>query len=318
MLTRLPVPGVALGALITAAPALASVPSLVDPAWLADRLDQDDVAILDVRSPIDDGNRVAFSEGHIPGAVDAGYTRHPWRAEQEDVTGQLPPVEQLEGLIEGFGVDNADTVVIVPAGTGATDFGSAARVYWTFKALGHEQVTILNGGYQGWLEAGHGTADGAVSVAPGEFNADLQTDMIVTTADVEQADDRGLQLIDARPAEFFEGDRQHPGARVAGTIPGAINLPHKDFIREEEVWRFDPASVNSAIDADTLAEGRRPVSFCNTGHWATTTWFALSEVRGIDDVGLYDGSMVAWTASESRPVDVAKRGLARILEFFGG
>lgn len=307
-----------LATLTTAAPALAETPSLIDPAWLADRLQNEDIAILDVRSPIDDGDATPFAEGHIPGAVDAGYTRHSWRSEQSGIIGKMPPVDALESLIGDFGVGNDDTVVIVPAGTGPTDFGSAARVYWTFQALGHDQVTILNGGYQAWLEADFDVVKGPETVASGDFEADLQTQMITTSADVENAEERGVQLIDARPSEYYEGNKKHPAARVAGTIPGAESVPHQSFFSNAETWRFDPERVDTALEGLSLSDGQRPVSFCNTGHWATTTWFALSEVRGIDNVGLYDGSMVEWTADESRPVAVAKQGLARILDFLGG
>lgn len=318
MAIRLTTLGVAVATALAAQAASASVPPLVDTDWLADRLQDDNLAIVDVRSPIDDGDEVAFSDGHVPGAADAGYADTAWRAERDGVIGQLPPIESLEGLIGTLGVDNADTVVVVPAGTGPTDFGSAARVYWTFKALGHDAVTILNGGYQGWVAADQPIATGQPRVEPGTFEADLQSRMLVSTSDVENADERGLQLIDARPSAFYEGERKHPAARVAGTLPSAVNLPHSSFGVDGDAWRFDPSRAEAAIEGVSLEAGRRPVSFCNTGHWATTTWFALSEVQGLDNVGLYDGSMVAWTANESRPVDVAKRGLARILEFFGG
>jgi len=318
MAIRLTTLGIAVATVLAAPLASASVPPLVDNEWLGDRLQDDSVAIIDVRSPIDNGDEIAFSDGHIPGAADGGYADTAWRAERDGVIGQLPPIESLEDLIGALGVDNADTVVVVPAGTGPTDFGSAARVYWTFKALGHDAVTILNGGYRGWVAADQPIATGQPRVEPASFEADLQSRMLVSTSDVENAEARGLQLVDARPSAFFEGERKHPAARVAGTLATAINLPHSAFGADGDVWRFDSSRVQTAIDGVSLGSNRRPVSFCNTGHWATTTWFALSEVRGIDNVGLYDGSMVAWTADESRPVEVAKRGLARILEFFGG
>ncbi|RZU98319.1 sulfurtransferase [Spiribacter vilamensis] len=310
--------GVGLLTLLGSASALAATPPLVGPDWLSDRVENSDIAVLDVRSAIDDGDKIAFADGHIPGAVDAGYTSHPWRATQDDVVGKLPPVDELETLIGSLGVENGDTVVVVPAGTGPTDFGSAARIYWTFKTLGHDDVTILNGGYQGWVASGESVATGLVSPEQTSFSADLRQSMLVSTDAIENADTRGLQLVDARPSDYFKGETKHPEAAAAGTIPDAVNLEHQRFFSNDDVWRFDESSVSSIVDGITLDADRRPVSFCNTGHWASTTWFALSEIEGVDNVGLYDGSMVEWTANESRPVAVAKRGLARILEFFGG
>ena len=318
MRKRLSPLGVGLLTLLGSAPALAATPSLVGPDWLSDRVAESDIAVLDVRSAIDDGDRIAFADGHIPGAVDAGYTRHPWRVEQDGVVGKLPPVDELETLIGSLGVDNDDTVVVVPAGTGPTDFGSAARIYWTFKTLGHDDVTILNGGYQGWVAAEGSVATGPVSPESTDYSADLRESMLVTTEAIENADTRGLQLVDARPSDYFKGESKHPEATAAGTIPDAVNVEHQRFFNEGDVWRFDESSVSGILDGITLDADRRPVSFCNTGHWASTTWFALSEIQGVDNVGLYDGSMVEWTADESHPVAVAKQGLARILEFFGG
>ncbi|MCS4502634.1 sulfurtransferase [Arhodomonas aquaeolei] len=310
--------GVALAVLLAGGVAAAAVPPLVGPDWLAGHRGDADVAVLDVRSPIDGGDEVAFADGHIPGSVDAGYTSHPWRVTKDGVVGKLPPVGELESLVGGLGVDNGDTVVIVPAGTGPTDFGSAARVYWTFRVLGHDRVTILNGGYRGWVAAGNEVATGTVSPQPGDFDADFREGMVVSTRDVENAETRGIQLVDARPSDYFKGDKKHPEARVAGTIPDAVNIQHQRFLSGGDVWRFDQDRVDAVLGDVSLDGDRRPVSFCNTGHWASTTWFALSEVRGEDNVGLYDGSMVEWTADESHPVQVAKQGLARILDFFGG
>ncbi|HSH42774.1 MAG TPA: sulfurtransferase [Arenicellales bacterium] len=305
------------GLLLPLGQALANVPPLVDDDWLAARQGEPSIAILDVRSPIDGGDAVPFVEGHIPGSVNAGYTEQPWRVEQGEVPGMLPPVDELERLVRRLGVDDADTVVVVPAGSGPTDFGSAARVFWTFRVLGHERVTILNGGYRGWAAAGHAVATGEVHPEPGNFNADFRDQMLVSAADIEAAEANGLQLVDARPAEFFAGSEKHPAARVAGTIPGSVNIAHQAFLSGGEVWRFDEDAVDSILADTELDQSLRPVSFCNTGHWASTTWFALSEIAGNKEVGLYDGSMVEWTRDESRGVQVAKRGIARVLDFLG-
>jgi thiosulfate/3-mercaptopyruvate sulfurtransferase len=128
---------------------------LVDADWLDANLNRSDLVVLDVRSGIDNGgDRSSFQQAHIPGSVYSSYTGDGWRESRNGVAGLLPPVASLERLIGSLGIGNEDTVVIVPAGTGVTDFGSAARVYWTFRVLGHDAVTILNGGFAGWQAAG--------------------------------------------------------------------------------------------------------------------------------------------------------------------
>ncbi len=310
------------GLMMAASSALAAdVSPLVEADWLSDRLDDDDLVVLDVRSGIDGGgDRGTFEAAHIPGSVYSSYTDDGWRESRDGVTGLLPPVSSLERLIGGLGIDNDDTVVVVPAGTGATDFGSAARVYWTFKVLGHEEVAILDGGFAGWQAQGMDVASGAPERGEfADFEGELQPELIATTEDVQAAREAGqAQLVDARPEDYFRGENQSPAAKVPGTIPGALNLPQQTLLVErQQAWYLDQEVLQSRAEAAGIEAGKPTVSFCNTGHWAATDWFVLSEVMGLDDVALYDGSMAEWSQDDGRPVTVAKRGLGKVLEFFG-
>lgn len=303
----------AVGVMSTAA---AAPGPLVDSAWLQENLNRDDLVVLDVRSAIDGTDRSGFESGHIPRAVYSSYTEDGWRVTENGVPGKLPPVEQLEALIGGLGIDNDDTVVVVPAGVGATDFGSAARVYWTFKVLGHDRVTILNGGHAGWVDAGGRLETGWNPPQQAEFQVSFRPELLATLEEVQQAREGETTLVDARPEAYFEGNEKHPAARAAGTIPGAVNLPHELFVKQGSAQFVDAQAARSKLANLELAQDAPIVSFCNTGHWAATTWFALSEIGGYSNVTLYDGSMVEWSADESRPLQVAKRGLSRILDYF--
>ncbi|WP_261389741.1 sulfurtransferase [Halomonas denitrificans] len=309
------------GALMMASSAhAADVEPLVSPEWLEANLDNDDVVVLDIRSSIDNGgDRSSFEEAHIPGSLYSSYTEDGWRETRDGVTGVMPPVSSLERLIGGLGIDNDDTVVLVPAGTGATDFGSAARVYWTFKVLSHEQVAILDGGFAGWKAGGLELASGSAEYPdPVRFEGRLNEALLATTAEVEAARESQGQLVDARPEDYFKGDNQSPAATAPGTIPGARNLPHQTLLADDDgAWRLNTAEVTSRIQAAELDADAKTVAFCNTGHWAATDWFVLSEIAGFDNVALYDGSMAEWTQDESRPLAVAKQGLGKVLDALG-
>lgn len=311
----------ALGMAAFASHALAiELPSaLVDAEWLSNHLENDDLVVLDVRSGIDNGgDRSTFEQSHIPGSLYSSYTNDGWREKRGDVAGLLPPEDKLKRLIGGLGIGNDDTVVIVPAGTGATDFGSAARIYWTFKVLGHDDVAVLNGGFNGWKEQGYEVANGSpASREMTVFDVDFRQELIATLEEVEAARNTQTQLVDARPSDYFTGETTSPAVRSAGTIPGATSLPHNSLMQNRDsAFYLDTQNLQARINEAQLNSNTQTVAFCNTGHWAATDWFVLSEVAGFDNVSMYDGSMAEWTLSDSRPVQTAKRGLARVIEFF--
>ena len=128
------------------APMLSGASPLVSPAWLSDKLDDEKIVIIDLRNKIDKGSYESFLQGHIPGAIHSDYLKDGWRVDRDGVVGLLPQAEQFEGLARRLGVSDDTHVVVVPAGVSSTDFGSAARAYWTFKVFGHDNVSVLDGG----------------------------------------------------------------------------------------------------------------------------------------------------------------------------
>ena len=130
---------------------------LVSTTWLKQHLQDPDVLVLDVRSAIDGGGAEAYQKGHIPGAVHSDYDKAGWRVTRGGVPFMLPTLPELEKLIGELGIDEDTHVVVVPAGVHYTDFGAAARTYWTLKVAGVSKVSILDGGYRGM--AGRGQRD---------------------------------------------------------------------------------------------------------------------------------------------------------------
>lgn len=309
---------VAAGALAFAGTAQAMHPSpLVDAEWLDGHLDKENLVVLDVRSAIDDGgDQAAFEAARIPGSRYSNYSEEGWREERDGVAGLMPDAEDLAELIGGLGIGNGDTVVVVPAGTGPTDFGSATRIYWTFKALGHDEVAILNGGFAGWEQQGFETASGPTDPPEAtSFTATLREELLATTEEVEASRQAGEQLVDARPEDFFTGVEQSPAARAPGTIPNAVNLPHDGALVERDgAWYLEPERLTAAIDGLKLDREAPTVAFCNTGHWASSGWFQLSEIGGLENITMYDGSMAAWTQDDARPIHLAERGTLTVGE----
>ena len=131
------------------APAVAQardVTPLVSAEWLKANADKDNLVILDIRDKVEETD--LGDKPYIANAVIAPYATAGWRVEVDGVPAQLPPLEKIVALIGNLGIDGDDHVVIVPWGTDSSEFGGATRVYWTFKYLGHDAVSILDGGWR--------------------------------------------------------------------------------------------------------------------------------------------------------------------------
>lgn len=291
---------------------------LVSVEWLAEQIAQADsdsnLVILDIRSAIDGGDRGAFEAGHIPGAIYSNYTEAGWRQSVAGIPGKLPPIDDLEQIISGLGISNDHSVVVVPAGVGSTDFGSAARIYWTFKLLGHDNVSILNGGYRAWVEADQPIATGWNTLPATTFSANFRPELIADTDTVAAASDNGIQLVDNRPVDQFLGRDKHPVARAAGTIPGSLNLDQHDLTEEGTAFILNSDSLQALLQQAEIQPDQQTITFCNTGHWSALGWFALSEVVGLPDVAMYDGSMVEWAQETNRPLQTERRGVAGLID----
>ena len=302
------------------APVVAFASPLVSPAWLSENLDDAKLVIIDLRNKIDEGSYETFLEGHIPGAIHSDYLKDGWRVGRDGVVGLLPEADQFQSLARRLGVSDDTHVVVVPAGVSSTDFGSAARAYWTFKVFGHNNVSILDGGFAAWRDYAPGNIETGAFVAPepGNFVAKFNPEFYIGTSDVAAfATNPGQALlVDGRTDEQFYAGGKHPKAAKAGRIPSAV-LMDQDKAYSPEGNRLksrdELASIYSDLGDKTI------VSYCNTGHWAATNWFVMSEILGQKNVKLYDGSMVEWTANSDLPLDTSgKSNMQKIKDMFSG
>lgn len=297
---------------------------LVSPEWLAARLEDPNVLVLDIRSEIDGTNEESFAKAHIPGAVRCDYLRCGFRVEVNGVPGMLPTIAQLETLFGSLGVDADKLVVLVSGGVNPTDFGSAARVYWTLRYLGHDEVTILDGGFAGWIaDPSRPVASGPARIPePALFVAKIRPELLVETADIAAAiRTGGAVLVDARPAAQYLGTDRHPAAKASGHLPSAWSLPQELFFVPGTGRLLPRDQLAEVLPEDLRGLQGTIVAYCNTGHWAATDWFVLHELLGYRDVRLYDASMVGWTQDPSRPVETGPGIMARVrawLDRFGG
>jgi len=273
---------------------------LVEPAWLAENLGNESLVVVDIRAPARGVD--AYGEGHIPGAVNAPYGAFGWRTEQDGVPDQLPPIEDIAARIGSLGIGNDDHVVIAPFGKSSTDFGGATWVYWTFKVLGHDAVSILDGGMEAWNKANGEVSTATVTPEAATFSASFRPELIADADEVAAARDNGVALVDARPADQHLGKSKSSVARVAGTIPGAVNIEQSSFYDQDNLSFVGRDRIAELAEEGGIDPDGEKITFCNTGHWGSVAWFGLSEILGNKKTKLYDGSIAEWTADESRPV----------------
>ena len=292
--------GLVLTMFAIARPAAAADP-LVNVDWVKANLGKPGIVFVDFAPPAD------YLRGHIPGAVNSNYAKDGWREERasDKVPDMLPAkLDAVGEMIGKLGIDNNTHVVLVPAGTSSTDMGVGTRVYWTFKVLGHDNVSLLDGGMAAWTKDKKNPLQaGAAKVEPKTFKINVRKDMIVTMDDVKKAKAAGVLLVDNRPEDQFAGINRHPKATESGTIEGAKNLPN-GWLTVNGGGEFrNKSQLDQLYKVASVPTSGDQINFCNTGHWASVGWFVSSELMGNKKAKMYDGSMVEWTMLKGDPVE---------------
>ncbi|MCZ8260451.1 MAG: sulfurtransferase [Beijerinckiaceae bacterium] len=292
----------ALLAPLTGAMAGTPLRGLIDGPGLLARLGEKTLVVVDIRSgETREKGRALFQSGHIPGAVHADYAHASWRLPRENTSLYLPEPAQFEALAGDLGIAPESDVVIVHEGTDSSSFGAAARVYWSFKAMGHASIAILDGGYKGWTDdKARPVATGGSTPVPAIYEARPDASLRARLGDVLKARESGTLLVDSRPEAFFSGKEKHKAIPVAGHIPGAVNIPHARAFTADNRLKD---KVSLAREFSAAANSSGAIAYCNTGHWAATDWFVMSEVLGLPGVKLYDGSMLEYSLEKKGPVE---------------
>ncbi|MGX0976539.1 thiosulfate/3-mercaptopyruvate sulfurtransferase [Roseovarius sp. MBR-51] len=282
-----------LAAAIAVAPmtAVAQLGPLTDPDAVAQAQAAQEVIVLDIRTGAD------YEAGHIPGALPAPYGLFRGPAENP---GELVAEEAMTDVLRNLGVTEGSQIVVVHQGSDQTDFGAAARVYWTLKSSGIQNLAILNGGMNAWQQASKPVETGAAkTITPSTITVTYDPTWTATREDVKAIVDGkdSAELIDARPEAFWKGETKHAAAAKPGTLPQSRYFTHDRWFGQDEPALIKPDLIRELAAANGFEAGDRLVSFCNTGHWAATNWFALSEIAGIEGVRMYPESMVGWSNS---------------------
>ena len=273
---------------------------LVSTDWLAKHLGDGDLRVLDGSwhmPQLKRDARAEFAQAHIPGA--AFFDIDAIADHATDLPHMLPDAAAFAAAVGALGVGSGDRVVVYDA----RGVISAARVWWTFRAFGHDAVSVLDGGLRKWRAEGRPVESPTPVPATRAFRATLHPEL-VRDLEAMRANlaSRAAQVLDARSAGRFAGTEPEPRAGLrGGHIPGSLNLPYDTLYREDGTLK--PAGeLRGALQAAGLDLARPVVTTCGSGVTASVLALALYLV-GRRDVAVYDGSWSEWGGRPDTPIE---------------
>lgn len=279
---------------------------LISTAELARRLGEKDLRIIDcnvvmsirpdggydIRKGVDD-----WRAAHIPGAVFIDLVEE-LAAPHPRLRFMMTPPAQFEAVMSAHGIGNRHRVVLYSRGANYW----ATRLFLMFRAMGHDQVQVLDGGWDKWVAEGRPVTDRVTLYPRTAYKARPRPGQIIGKAEVAAALGRAdTCLINALHPDVYSGKKVSASYVRAGHIPGSVNVYAMDLV-DPQTKTFLPAkdlrakfAAVGALDAD------RVITYCGGGISATTDSFALL-LLGHDNVALYDGSMTEWGPDLSLPI----------------
>ena len=271
--------------------------NLVSTDWLAAHLDT--VRVVDASWYMPDEKRAPakeFEAGHIPGAV--FFDIDAIADHSTDLPHMLPSPGEFSKAVGALGIGDGETVVVYD-GSGLF---SAPRVWWTFKAMGHDTVKVLDGGFPKWTREGRAVETGPAKRHAKFFTAIAEPAIVRDFAAVmDIVANKTAQMVDARSAGRFKAEEPEPRPGVrGGHMPGAANVHFRALIAADGTLK-PPGELRAAFEQAGVDIARPIVTTCGSGLTAAIVMLALDEI-GARDVALYDGSWTEWGAQPQAPV----------------
>jgi thiosulfate/3-mercaptopyruvate sulfurtransferase len=272
-------------------------PVLVTTDWLAEHSGDANLVVAEV-----DENPDLYDEGHIPGAV-----KLHWRDDLQDpVERDLVDRETFERLLGSLGIANDTSVVLY----GDKNNWFAAFAYWYLKIYGHEDVRILDGGRQKWIDEGRELTTDAPAVAPASYSAKERDESIRSYRDdvLQGLGGDGRALVDVRSPQEYAGELLAPpgyeqeGAQRGGHIPTAQSIPWAQAVRDDGTFK-SADELRELYGGKGVTPDQEVVAYCRIGERSAHTWFVLRELLGYDRVRNYDGSWTEWGNLVDVPIE---------------
>lgn len=271
---------------------------LVSTAWLAERLGEPGLVVIDASAHLPDAQRDAraeFDTAHIPGARFLDLDS--FKDFDSPVPAALPTAEQFAKRMAELGIRSGDRVVIYDDSAVKT----SARAWFIFRLHGFSEVALLDGGLGKWRSEGRPLESGSSTSSEGAVQPSRGTGTVRSKAEMlANLDSQAEQVLDARGAGRFTGEEPEirPGM-PSGHIPGSRNLPFREVLNDNGTFK-DEAGIRAAFASAGIDLDRPVVTTCGSGVTAAVLLFAM-HLLGKEDVALYDGSWSEWGADPATP-----------------
>jgi len=273
---------------------------LVTTEWLAEHIDDPKVRIIDASYKMPGVLPLPYEDylaAHIKNAV--FFSVETIADPDNSMPHMSPSAEKFARDVSTLGISSDDLVIAYDTGS----WVAAPRAWWMFRAFGHPQVKVLDGGLKKWRLEGRPTVSGAASPKPGRFEARFNPDVVRSKQEMlRNLEGRTEQVVDARPRARFEGTVEEPWpGRRAGHIPGSRNVPYAGLFDPDTGAMRPLDELRAAFSSGGVDLGKPVVTSCGSGISALVLTLALYRL-GAQKLALYDGSWAEWGLPDGPPV----------------
>lgn len=276
---------------------MAGLDPVVSTAWLASRLGDPEVRVVDATLPLvgqSGHGRDSYLSAHIPGAVffDINAIADP----DTDLPHMLPSPEAFAAAAGDLGLSREATIVVYDA----HGIYSAPRVWWTLRTMGFPNVFVLDGGLKAWRAEGRAVETNVVAPRPAIVASRFEPALVKDLSAVTEILAAGsAQVVDARSAGRFSGQAPEPRASLrSGHMPGALNVPFDRVVNPDGTLR---SREELRVVFEEVDLTRPIVTTCGSGVTAAVLALALARL-GRGDVAVYDGSWTEWGGRDDTAV----------------